>query len=235
LDRSKEPDGMTRPSWQWEYQYIPRWRNALTTGWRVIRRPAGALVLAAFAFTGGMRAATGPDAPLNVLQLRSHLSLTENTLAARRGELELARLEVKRLSAIVEHSSRYRIPADLSAKIYDTAVAEGIDPTLAYRLVRVESEFYPHAISPVGAVGLTQLMPETAFAMNPKLVYADLFDQETNLRLGFRYLHYMLEKYNGDLRLALLAYNRGPGRVDEIREGGGNPANGYDRAVLGGS
>ena len=98
----------------------------------------------------------------------------------------------------------------------------------------MESEFYPRAISPVGAVGLTQVMPSTAFAMNPSLQYKDLFDQETNLRLGFRYLRYMLEKYDGDLRLALLAYNRGPGRVDEIREAGGNPAYGYDRAVIGG-
>ena len=225
---------MPRPVWEWNYQYQPRWRRTLVTAWRVLHRPGMIVLLGAFAFTGGMRLATGTDTPLSVLHLRSQLTNAESSLTARRGELELARLEVQRLSAIVEHSTRYRIPADLSARIYDTALAEGIDPNLAYRLVRVESEFYPRAVSPVGAVGLTQVMPSTAFAMNPSLQYKDLFDQETNLRLGFRYLRYMLEKYDGDLRLALLAYNRGPGRVDEIRDAGGNPNNGYERAVMGG-
>jgi soluble lytic murein transglycosylase-like protein len=77
-------------------------------------------------------------------------------------------------------------------------------------------------------------MPPTAFELDPSLRYADLFDRDTNLRLGFRYLRQMLDKYDGDLRLALLAYNRGPGTVDGILRAGGDPANGYARAVLSG-
>jgi soluble lytic murein transglycosylase-like protein len=56
-----------------------------------------------------------------------------------------------------------------------------------------------------------------------------------NLRLGFRYLRMMLEQYDGDLHLALLAYNRGPGRVDGILRAGGDPNNGYSSNVQNGA
>jgi soluble lytic murein transglycosylase-like protein len=58
-----------------------------------------------------------------------------------------------------------------------------------------------------------------------------LFDRETNLRLGFRYLHMLVDQYNGDMHLALLAYNRGPAKVDQILQAGGNPANGYNKLI----
>ena len=140
-----------------------------------------------------------------------------------------------RLEAITHNSARYRIPSDLAADIYDIALAEGIDPSLAFRLVRVESGFVQRAISPVGAVGLAQLMPQTAFWLDPSLTYADLFDRKTNLRLGFRYLRSMIARYDGDLRLALLAYNRGPGTVDMVLDEGRDPTNGYENAVIGGA
>ena len=225
---------MAKPAWEWKYDYQPRWQRVVAAIWRNVRRPTGAVLAGIVLISLGMQVSAGPEAPINLLHLRERISFVEDALSARRGELELARLELKRLNAIVEFSKRYRIPADLATHVYDAALAEGIEPALAFQLVQVESEFYPRAISPVGAVGLTQLMPSTAYLMNPRLRYEDLFDQETNLRLGFRYLRYMLEKYDGDLRLALLAYNRGPGRVDEIRDAGGNPGNGYDRAVLDG-
>ena len=164
--------------------------------------------------------------------LRERVEATEQALHSQKTDLELARLELARLESVTRNSARYRIPADLAADIYDIALSEGIDPALAYRLIRVESGFVQRAVSPVGAVGLTQLMPPTAFEMDRSLSYQDLFDRKTNLRLGFRYLRYMLERYNGDLRLALLAYNRGPGTVDAVRRAGGDPANGYARAVM---
>jgi soluble lytic murein transglycosylase-like protein len=60
----------------------------------------------------------------------------------------------------------------------------------------------------------------------------ELFDRQTNLRLGFRFLHDLLVRFDHDLHLALLAYNRGPARVVDILSDGGNPANGYSEAVL---
>jgi soluble lytic murein transglycosylase-like protein len=166
------------------------------------------------------------------LALRERLYTAESSANARKGELELARMELRRLSTVLDYSARYRIPADLSAAIYDAARAEGVDPAIAYNLVRVESRFNPRAISHKGAVGLAQVMPATAFELDPSLTYTDLFDRDRNLELGFRYLRQMLAKYDGDMRLALLAYNRGPGTVDSILKQGGDPSNGYARAVL---
>jgi len=156
----------------------------------------------------------------------------EDRLAARSGELNLTRIHLRRLAAILGHSTDHDIPADLATAIYDIALAEGIDPSLAFSLVAVESRFASRAISTAGAVGLTQVMPSTARWLQPGLGDSDLFERETNLRLGFRYLKRMLEQYDGDLHLALLAYNRGPARVDSIRTRGGDPSNGYPEAVL---
>ena len=89
------------------------------------------------------------------------------------------------------------------------------------------------ATSPVGAVGLTQLMPATARWMEPGVTRSELRDPETNLRIGFKYLRYLLEKYDGNENLALLAYNRGPGTVDKALKRGRDPDNGYAAFVKG--
>jgi soluble lytic murein transglycosylase-like protein len=128
---------------------------------------------------------------------------------------------------------RYRISMDLAADIERAAVAEGIDPELAFRLVRVESGFHERAVSPAGALGLTQLMPATARELQPGITREEIFARETNLRLGFRYLHWLLRLYDGRLDEALHAYNRGPGTVARVRAAGGDPANGYADLVIG--
>ena len=89
-------------------------------------------------------------------------------------------------------------------------------------------------MSGVGARGLTQVMPRTARWLKPGTKTDDLYDQRTNLKLGFKYLNQLIDKYNGNVRHALLAYNRGPGTVDRILKRGGNPNNGYADKVLGG-
>lgn len=181
----------------------------------------------------GAAAARDP-APADTETLQKELRRTQSALLARQGELELARLELKRLSRIMESSASYRIPADLATAIHDIAITEGIDPQLAFSLIRVESGFTRRAVSSAGAVGYTQVMPSTAFWLQPGIGRNDLFERDTNLRLGFRYLRMMIEQYDGDLHLALLAYNRGPGRVDEILRSGGDPSNGYSRNVRSG-
>jgi len=154
-----------------------------------------------------------------------------DTLDATRGELDLARSQLQRANMIIGYSSRYRISADLATTIVDVARAEGIDPELGFRLVKLESNFDERAISKVGAVGLTQLMPRTARYFEPQLSASRLFDRETNLRIGFRYLRGLLGEHRGDVKLALLVYNRGPMAVrNELRQGR-NPTNGYDRIV----
>lgn len=141
-----------------------------------------------------------------------------------------ARAENARLDAIF--ARHYDIPLDLANRIHDAARNEGIDPVVAFGLVRTESSFRRTAVSYVGAVGYTQLMPSTARWMDPEVGRRDLFQPEVNLRIGFQYLRYLLDKYDGDMRLALTAYNRGPGTVDRLVERGRNPENGYADKVL---
>lgn len=154
-------------------------------------------------------------------------------VSAPAGVIELQQVEIDRLKRIHDKSSRFAIPADLAERIEDIALAEGIDPEVAFGLVRAESEFNRRAVSPVGAVGLTQLMPSTARYFKDGLQRQDLFDRDTNLRIGFRYLRTLLDKYDGNLELALLAYNRGPDRVDTLIANGDDPNNGYVEMVLG--
>jgi soluble lytic murein transglycosylase-like protein len=153
-------------------------------------------------------------------------------LDAARGELELARAQLDRWHRIFNYSSRFHIPADLAGSIYDVALAEGIEPEVAFRLVRVESEFNERATSKVGAIGLTQVMPSTAKFFVKNVTRERLYDRELNLRVGFRYLRTLLKEYDGNSTLALLVYNRGPQAVAASRSNGVNPSNGYDRAVM---
>jgi soluble lytic murein transglycosylase-like protein len=133
---------------------------------------------------------------------------------------------------IYKFATRYRIGTDLASAIHENATREGIEPELAFRLVRAESEFKERATSPVGAVGLTQLMPSTARFFDKHITRERLYDRHTNLRIGFRYLRTLIREYHGDLRLALLVYNRGPVAVDSSLEAGIDPANGYETIVM---
>ena len=140
--------------------------------------------------------------------------------------------QLERWHSIFNFSRRYRIASDLSAAIYDAALAEGIDPALAFPLVRLESRFNERAVSPVGAVGLTQLMVGTARFYVPGVTREELKDRDLNLSIGFRHLRDLIKRYRGNVQLALLVYNRGPDAVALVRELGIDPFNGYDRIVM---
>jgi soluble lytic murein transglycosylase-like protein len=154
-------------------------------------------------------------------------------LVAPEGALALQQVELERLRRIHGNSARFAIPADLAERIEDIALAEGIDPEVAFGLVRAESEFNRRAVSSMGAVGLTQLMPSTARYFQAGVSREELFDSDTNLRIGFRYLRTLIDRYGGNLELALLAYNRGPERVNQLLRAGHSPHNGYVEMVLG--
>jgi soluble lytic murein transglycosylase-like protein len=127
----------------------------------------------------------------------------------------------------------YQVSNQLAKQIFEAAIAHEVNPETAFGLVRAESSFRNQATSVVGAVGLAQLMPRTAAWMKPGVTRAQLRDPATNLDIGFKYLAYLLEKYDGNEDLALLAYNRGPGTVDRALRRGANPDNGYAAFVRG--
>ncbi len=111
------------------------------------------------------------------------------------------------------HTRKSRISTREQKKIKELiriiSLSEGIDPDLVESIAYVESAFNPKAVSPRGAVGVMQLMPETAKRFKVKNIYVP----EENIRGGVRYLKYLKKLFPHDLRLALAAYNAGENRV----------------------
>jgi soluble lytic murein transglycosylase-like protein len=137
--------------------------------------------------------------------------------------------EVLNVNALAAHyrAQGYEVTGSLARTIGEAAEKYDIDPTVAFGLVRAESGFRNAATSRVGAVGLTQLMPGTARWLEPGTTRSDLRDPETNVEIGFKYLRSLIDRFDGDVDLALTAYNRGPGTVDRVLKRGGDPDNGY--------
>jgi len=101
---------------------------------------------------------------------------------------------------------------DILAMIERTASRFGVDSGLVREVVRAESNFNPSAVSRAGAKGLMQLMDATARSLQVR----DAFDPQQNLSGGVRYLRDLLQRYDGNVKVALAAYNAGPGRVDRL-------------------
>ncbi len=104
-------------------------------------------------------------------------------------------------------------PQTLNEVINTISDRHHIDPDLINSVIHAESGFNPRAVSPKGARGLMQLMPQTA----SQLGVSNAFDPRSNVEGGTRYLSELLQRYNFDLIKALAAYNAGPQRVEQYR------------------
>ena len=102
---------------------------------------------------------------------------------------------------------------ELQRIVHDTAAKHHVDPALVQAVIQAESAWQPSAISRKGAQGLMQLTPGTA----GDLGVSNAFDPAENVNGGVKYLRMLLERYRGDLDLALAAYNAGPSAVDRAR------------------
>ncbi|MFP1679811.1 transglycosylase SLT domain-containing protein [Alloalcanivorax sp. C16-2] len=114
----------------------------------------------------------------------------------------------------------WRFPAAHRERFREAARRNNLDPWLPMAVARRESAFYPNARSPVGALGLMQLMPGTARKVSREAGQAvpgeqQILNPDTNIALGSRYLADLLKQFNGNRILALAAYNAGPNRVEQ--------------------
>jgi soluble lytic murein transglycosylase-like protein len=101
-------------------------------------------------------------------------------------------------------------PREIREIVQDIAPKSGLDDHLVLAVISVESAFNTHAVSSKNAKGLMQLMPSTIARFGVK----DPFDPRENIRAGVHYLKWLLQRFHGDLKLALAAYNAGEGVVD---------------------
>jgi len=134
---------------------------------------------------------------------------------------ELKRIKAAEAAAL-QRSAQVKIPAVLAghhissgntaldALVQEAAAVNGLDPCLILSIMRAESAFNRSAVSPKGAMGLMQLMPATATRFGVK----DFFDPRENVLGGSRYLRWLLDRFSGDVRLALAGYNAGEGAVE---------------------
>ena len=102
-------------------------------------------------------------------------------------------------------------PAQIDAMVSQNAATWQVDPALIKAVIANESGFNANATSKVGAQGLMQLMPATAASLGVR----DAYDPSQNVAGGARYLRGLLDRFGGDKRLAIAAYNAGPGAVEK--------------------
>jgi len=187
-------------------------------------RPSLAVLLAAFVAVPGASGAAdallfedGRELVVEGWEIRGSLLVVD---LAGGGRMALPREGVEGVRAIVEEpiaaveESEPTVwrewAGEFADLIADSAERHRVEPVLLAAMMRIESNFDPYAVSPKGACGLLQLIPDTA----ERFGVADVFDPGANIDGGARYLRWLLERYEGDTRLALAAYNAGENAVD---------------------
>ena len=141
------------------------------------------------------------------------------TLAEFTNDQEIVALQVQPLSLPVVDSSAMEASHTAAGTELERAVTRAarqhrLHPALLFAVMKAESSFNPIVVSKAGAVGLMQLVPETAMRHGVQ----NLYDTNENVAGGARHLRYLLDRFHGNTRLALAAYNAGEGKVDRYKQ-----------------
>lgn len=164
-----------------------------------------------------------------LLLIAAPCSRTSNE-AASDGGLPLAEARDPEVDAVIEHlaplaqqmGDAERVA--LASALVEASREHGLPPAFVLAVIEVESRFDPYAISPVGALGLMQVLPSTGAPVARRLGIPwrgpqTLFDPHANVRIGAAYLRELIDRYS-NIRAALAAYNWGPGEIDSrLRSG----------------
>lgn len=145
--------------------------------------------------------------------------------------------QVQQILASFRTGLSRKMERQVAVLICDQAREYHLDPFLVLALIKTESYFYNEAVSPVGAQGLMQVMPAVGeqLAKQLSLPYPNdraLFNPLLNIKLGTYFLSYLLDRFDGNLELALIAYNRGPNGVSKAMFAGEEIPNHYAERVL---
>ncbi|HJZ69726.1 MAG TPA: lytic transglycosylase domain-containing protein [Blastocatellia bacterium] len=163
------------------------------------------LVLASVGASAQQRPLSPPERPPVPLT-------NEDQERARAEELKKKQPEATKIKVPAALAGRHISSGNsaIDALVQEAAAQNGLDPCLIFSIIRAESGFNRTAVSIKGAMGLMQLMPETA----ARFGVINIFDPRENVLGGTRYLRWLLDRFSGDVRLALAGYNAGEGAVE---------------------
>jgi len=134
---------------------------------------------------------------------------------------------------VKEWGAWWRLDVRLAERIIEAADAQRVPHAIAFALIATESGFDSTAISKAGAIGLAQVRLPTARIYDHNISTSDLQRVDKNLKIGFRYYHDLLHRFDGDVMLALAAYNMGPTAVSNRVKEGRHISMKYSNKVLG--
>jgi soluble lytic murein transglycosylase-like protein len=153
------------------------------------------------------------------MTLAARPAAAEIRMEERDGVLYVKNVEPPAAAALLKPATA-ATPDSYRALIRDAAERHALVPALVESVIRVESNFQPRAVSPKGARGLMQLMPETAAQLGVR----NVFDARKNVEAGVRHLRDLMDRYQANTSLALAAYNAG---VEAVARCGRRDAHGH--------
>jgi soluble lytic murein transglycosylase-like protein len=141
-------------------------------------------------------------------------TLTEFTNDQAIVAVEVQTVSIPMIESSATGASHTAAGTELERAVSRAAKQHRLHPALLFAVMKAESSFNPIVVSKAGAVGLMQLVPETAMRHGVQ----NLYDTNENVAGGARHLRYLLDRFHGNTRLALAAYNAGEGKVDRYKQ-----------------